>query len=186
MEKYVTVCSESGKLAGNLCSKTKKIYLSSISHKYVQCNNHEVLHLSKERKIIPINCNKSIEKTDTIFYLPPYMAYYYYKNNSKEKINYKWDKSCNTSSSSMDLIYPNNGLKIFLPKESSSRQNQIIAKAYHNNKNEKLYWFLDENYLGITKNQNHEILMLPIVGNHILKIIDSKGNNKSIKFEIID
>ena len=52
----------------------------------------------------------------------------------------------------MVLIYPNNGLKIFLPKESISKQNQIVAKAYHNNNNEKLYWFLDEDYLGTTKN----------------------------------
>ncbi len=58
-------------------------------------------------------------------------------------------------------------------------------QAAARNKNEEIFWDLDGEFLGVTRNY-HELKVSPKPGIHILTVTDSKGNSCSRRFEVID
>ncbi|HRG41842.1 MAG TPA: hypothetical protein PLC27_10585, partial [Saprospiraceae bacterium] len=83
------------------------------------------------------------------------------------------------------IIYPYDDLKIFLPKENPSESNEMVVKAYHKDKNAILYWFLDDQFVRITKSMSHELMVGAKPGSHTLTINDQWGNYDQINFEIL-
>jgi penicillin-binding protein 1C len=180
----ITVCLESGKMAGNLCKKTHQIDFQS-SHKLSQCSYHIVVNLDEEQKLISEDCNKKIFDTDTVFVLPASMEYYY----RKEHISYinipALADNCTSKNNRIDIIYPDNGVKIFLPKEGVDHKNELVSKAYHSSNNATLFWFIDDKYIATTNGRIHENVIKSEVGVHKLSVIDQDGNKESITFELL-
>lgn len=83
-----------------------------------------------------------------------------------------------------DVIYPRHGFKIYLPVDEQGYRNEIIMDATHRSANAKLYWYLNETYLGETNNY-HQMAARPAIGKHQLTIIDQKGKSVKIGFEIV-
>jgi penicillin-binding protein 1C len=141
--------------------------------------------VNQDGLIVSENCKTTTIIKDTIFVLPSYMEYYYKNANMNYKGLPAQDPSCHSASSACKIIYPYDGLKIFLPKESTDKQNDLIAKAYHREKGAKLYWFLDEDYKTETKISPHDCLLKISIGKHTLTITDQWGNKDEISFEIL-
>ena len=184
-KELITVCIESGKIAGPLCKKTHKITTDHTSFKYQPCNYHQEVLVNKEGLAVSESCADIAVRKDTIFVLPSYMEYYY----KSAHMNYlglpAHDPSCQPSSSACKIIYPYDGLKIFLPKESIDKQNDLIVKAYHREKDAKLYWFVDNDYKTLTVATPHDCVLKISVGLHKLTITDQWGNKDQVTFEIL-
>ena len=60
----------------------------------------------------------------------------------------------------------------------------MILKVKHAQPNIKVYWYLDEIYLGTT-DHIHEWSIVPEKGVHILNVVDEFSNEKKIKFNIL-
>ena len=86
---------------------------------------------------------------------------------------------------SLQMIYPKNNSKLFLPRNLDGTNNQIVFKLAHANSDALVYWHLDGKYVGQTKGFHNKVLDTS-VGNHKLTLVDSEGNEIVIKFEIID
>lgn len=185
-KEIITVCKESGKIAGPLCKKTHKITTDRTSYKYQPCQYHQEIMVNQDGHIVSENCKTTTIIKDTIFVLPSYMEYYYKNANMNYKGLPAQDPSCPSASSACKIIYPYDGLKIFLPKESVDKQNDLIAKAYHREKGAKLYWFLDEDYKTETTISPHDCLLKISIGKHTLTITDQWGNKDKISFEILN
>ena len=85
----------------------------------------------------------------------------------------------------MQIIYPKNGSKIFLPRNLDGSKNQIIFKAVHKQSDATIYWHLNGNYIGFSKKNHHKMINTSL-GIQKLTIVDENGNEKKIQFEIID
>ena len=85
----------------------------------------------------------------------------------------------------MEMVYPRAGSKIYIPKELSGNRGKLVMEAVHRNGAATIFWHLDENYLGATK-QFHQMAVDIPAGEHRLSIIDDKGEALSLEFEIIE
>ena len=185
--QIITVCRESGKLAGPLCKKIEKTRLNKTTYQFKTCNYHEVIFTSTKGLLLHTDCVDDLAVKDTLFKLPEYMEYFYIPAHPEYKVKPQEDPTCQQSNNALSIIYPNANLKIFLPKESEVKINQLIAKAYTTNNQSSIFWFLDDQFLKTTPaGEKIECLITASVGNHILMITDEKGNKDWVYFEVID
>jgi penicillin-binding protein 1C len=83
----------------------------------------------------------------------------------------------------MDLIYPNEGLKIYIPKDLNGEYSAAIFEMAHKNPAAEIYWYMDQQFLGNTK-RNHKMEIVANQGIHEFVFIDELGNTfqKNIEF----
>ena len=184
-KEIITICAESGKIAGPLCSKRQKITLDKTSFKYQQCIYHQEALMSKGGLSLSPDCLDKLAYKDTFFVLPSYMEYYYRQAHNDYRIIPANDPDCLPEGTVCRIIYPQEGLKIFLPKENAGKQNELIAKAYHRDGNAKLFWFIDSDFKTSTSKSPHDCLIKMTPGQHVLTVTDQWGNKDEIHFEII-
>ncbi|MCZ2337991.1 MAG: penicillin-binding protein 1C [Chitinophagales bacterium] len=183
--EIIRICSHSGKIAGPLCNQTKVMDVSKMSYRYVPCTWHKVVGLDAQGLALSEDCLSNAVKLDTFFTLPPYMEYYYKQAHINYRIIPAFSPACSRGEQPLKIIYPNQGVKVFLPKESVSKQQDIVMKAYHRDDKAVLYWFVNDQYIGTTNNGHHEMLFKSKKGHYQLYITDQNGHNESVKFDII-
>lgn len=75
----------------------------------------------------------------------------------------------------MKFLYPTEKSAIFLPKDFDGKQNELILKVAHSNKEPILFWSLNQQFLGTTT-ENHELAITPKEGDFTITIVDNFGN----------
>jgi penicillin-binding protein 1C len=84
----------------------------------------------------------------------------------------------------MDFIYPKAGTKIILTKNFDSKTQPVVIKVAHSQKDIKLFWYLDEKYLGSTQHF-HDMPIQAKTGSYYLSVTDENGNEIKRKLEIV-
>jgi penicillin-binding protein 1C len=59
----------------------------------------------------------------------------------------------------------------------------FVAKAATNNPDKSIFWYIDDVFIGSTS-VFHEHPILANSGKHLLTIVDTEGNSKTIEFYI--
>ena len=182
------VCAKSGDLVTGNCRNTSIELVPQNCERAKYCSYHKIIHLNSNStykvnsKCYPVNKMKHI----SWFSLPPMMSYYYKKTNPFYKEEPEAHPDCvEEQKESMQMIYPKNGSKLFLPRNLNGSENQIVFKLAHTNSDALIYWHLDGNYVGQTLGYHNRVLQTAI-GNHTLTLVDADGNEIKVKFEIID
>jgi penicillin-binding protein 1C len=85
---------------------------------------------------------------------------------------------------SLHIVYPKAGSKIYVPIAVDGQPGKVIFEAGHRKNSTRVYWHLDDYYLGETKDV-HQFSLNPPVGAHCLKLIDENGISTMVNFEII-
>ena len=85
----------------------------------------------------------------------------------------------------MQLIFPANRSKIFIPRELSGEMGKTVFKIAHREPKYSLCWHLDNEYAGTTR-FFHEMQFSPAAGSHTLTVVDEKGNRLVSQFEVLD
>lgn len=83
----------------------------------------------------------------------------------------------------MEFIYPNQQSTIYLPTGFDGHTNDLILKVAHSKPELELYWYIDEQYIGSTKDI-HDMAVLPTEGAHIITVMDELGNEIKHKITI--
>ncbi len=84
----------------------------------------------------------------------------------------------------MDLLYPRQGAMIYVPIDLSGEPGRAVFQAVHRDRGAILYWHLDENYLGQTR-EFHTMAVNPAPGPHTLLLVDGKGERLQREFEVL-
>ncbi|KAA5827557.1 penicillin-binding protein 1C [Algibacter amylolyticus] len=182
----VTICKQSGHRASPNCDDTQQKYIQISGLKTKPCPYHVLIHLDKHNTF---QVNASCEDLSNInhkswFVLPPLMAYYYKTKNPFYKPLPKYRSDCiGENSVSIDFIYPKANNSIFLPKDFDGNTNDLILKIAHSKPETKVFWYVDEKFIGSTKDI-HELAVKPTSGQHIITVVDAFGNEAKRKFEI--
>ena len=184
----INVCSESGCRASLLCPKTESVWMPTSCLNTTACPYHQTIHVTKNKKWrVDADC-ESVNNMEHItwFVLPPLIEKYYKFNhpNYKELPDFKPECLAKVSDRAFALMYPKPNSKIYVPIEIDGNVGKTIFEATHRNIGTKLYWHLDDQYIGETK-EIHQLALNPSIGKHKLMLVDENGISVSVKFEAI-
>lgn len=182
---HINVCEQSGYLATDICPK-KTVKVPAKQNFVAPCGYHKLVHLDKLKQFQVNSSCEDISKTisEPWFVLPPLMEFYYKKSHVDYSTLPPYRLDCITENSpAMEFIYPKNGSAITLAKNFNGTKNELVLKLAHAKPGTKVFWYLDDDFIGETTNF-HEIGILPKTGKHRITVVDALGNDIVLRITI--
>lgn len=182
----VATCAKSGMIAGDYCNEIDAIQIPYAGKRTEVCKYHRLVHLDQEESFQVDNSCYDLDmmKHKSWFVLTPLMEYYYQQKDPTYKELPPFRMDCQTEEESkMEFIFPKPNTKLYLPKGFDEKVNELVLKVAHSTSNVSLFWYLDNSYIGETK-EIHEIAVLPTVGRHLITVVDEQGNELKQWIEI--
>lgn len=189
--KTITVCKDDGYLAGGQCDPVD-MEIPNTSHFDKVTPYHRNIHLDNAEQFrVHSRCETvSNMRARAWFVLPPTQEFYWRQHHSEYKSLPPWRNDCLTDLLQIDedqpieLVYPNEESRIYIPMDLDGKRSRIILKAIHRNAAAVLYWHLDDEFLGETKVfHERETALEP--GLHTLSIVDKQGYHLERRFRVI-
>ena len=182
------VCSKSGQRLSAFCERADSACMTRGALKSPMCSYHKPVQLTMDGKNRVNSDCEAIAHMQTVswFVLPGMMEYYYRRNNPNYRILPAFRSDCPAAAEqrSMEFIYPQQNASLFVPREIDGQKGRVILELAHRRVQSKVYWHLDGEYLGTTTNF-HQMPVAPLPGKHSLSVVDEKGENLRIFFEIL-
>jgi penicillin-binding protein 1C len=182
------VCPQSGYLSNDFCEDADSAWIPASAYYFPQCPYHQLVHLDKTGDYrVNLSCYPKAEMQEAnAFVLPPTMEWYYRQKNPWYQGVPPYHPDCVASpEKTMQFIYPDDQMRIFVPTDLDGKQKKIVFEAVHQNRNVKIHWHLDDQYLATTVS-HHQIAVQPEIGKHVISLVDDDGNQISHRFEIIN
>ena len=184
------ICHESGYKAGTYCNKRDTLLIPISGLKSKTCPYHQLVHLNKTQTYrVSSACASPSEMVHASwFILPPAMEYYYKLRHRNYKILPSYSPECINEQElfrPMELIYPKNNAKVYIPVEIDGNRGKVIFNAAHRNPKSTIYWHLDNEYLATTTDF-HQLALNPAPGKHFITLVDEKGNRLVQQFMVLD
>jgi len=176
--REMEICSVSGFRASKNCPDTDLVNAPYGMKSMKSCDYHQTKYLSDNLDLQTCSaCWNELGATPTkLLEYPPDIAYYLRRKgafitsippHNPECSRYRAEKSSK-------IIYPNMDAKLFLPVDFNGELQKVICKVGHTSSVNKVYWYLNEEYLGETDRQ-HKMAVNFKSGWNELKIVDDLG-----------
>lgn len=182
------VCRISGYRASGLCEEKDTAWIPEQGLRTAACPFHILVHLdSAGRFQVNSECvSPSSMKNVSWFVLPPAQEWYFRTRNPFYRMLPPFRDDCAAASGhrNMELIYPRDGSVLYVPVDLDGKTGSTVFRAAHHNPEATLFWHLDQQFLGTTR-QSHQMALSPERGFHRLTLTDSNGESLSIGFEIM-
>lgn len=185
----VETCKQSGLLPSADCSETltEDVPLGNIQT--LPCTYHHRIFIDRTSgKRVTRGCAKPSEiEAQSWFVLPPVQEWYYSRIHHDYKHLPPFREGCNEPNdnlANLALIYPYANVDIYLPREVEQTRGQSVWRATHRNPQAKIYWHLNDTFLGTTVGK-HELLVSPKPGQYTLTLVDDQGESISRKIRIL-
>jgi penicillin-binding protein 1C len=123
------------------------------------------------------------------FVLPPVLEWFYQSRHLDYKPLPQYRSDCLESAAavetpSISLIYPRESGEIYVPVELDGTRGRTVFEAVHRNPDLQIYWHLDEEYLGVTRDI-HQMALDPDPGIHVLTLVDENGEQMDQTFKVL-
>ncbi|MEO5889875.1 MAG: penicillin-binding protein 1C [Ferruginibacter sp.] len=185
----VGVCRQSGYRANLDCPDIDTLFMPPNGEKVPLCAYHKMINLDQDGNFrVTEQCERpSAMQHKSWFILSPAMEYYYKQRNADYKVLPPFKAGCGLQEGgrAIELIYPQEDAKIYVPLELSGEKGSTIFTAAHRKTGAKIFWSLDDSFVGTTENF-HQIALNPSVGKHIITLVDESGAGISRQFEILE
>jgi penicillin-binding protein 1C len=183
----IDVCAHSGFPAGLDCGRITSAYIPLRAPRHNPCPycRTVALNLAGDRRIT-VESNGEDVRMEKWFVLPPAEEWYFRRWN----LDYKplpplhQGNLTETSIQSLALFNPESNAQIFIPRELDGREGRVVFNAAHRDNGERIFWHLDNIYLGETV-AFHDMEARPGAGFHTLTLVDGRGNRISRRFEVL-
>ncbi len=186
--ELVPICRNSGHRAGIYCQVTDSQWIHSNGLETEPCPYHQLVHLDKS---LAYRVHGDCEPASKIvsmpwFVLPTAMEWFYKSRNPTYLSLPPWRPDCMGGSGPkvMEMIYPRENLAIFIPRKMDGSHGQAIFEVAHRRSNVKIFWHIDDQYIGETKGV-HKMAISPGPGHHTLTLVDEEGNILQRAFEVV-
>lgn len=184
---YLPVCHESGYKAGPDCSHVDTMLVSENGKNTPLCPYHRVIHLDHTGTFRATEfCESpSAMLQKSWFTLPPTMEFYYKAKHQDYQSLPPFMPGCTPEAGrQMEIIYPEPNARIYVPLEVTGDKGKTVFTATHRNPAAKIFWHLDDTYIGTTI-QFHQMALNPSKGFHTITIVDEQGETITRRFEIL-
>ncbi|MDR1351815.1 MAG: penicillin-binding protein 1C [Treponema sp.] len=187
--RAVEVCAASGFPAGPDCEKLASAEAPRSSPALPPCPYCRTVTLSEagDRQALAEAGSSRPLVQRKWFVLPPAEEWYYRRWN----LDYRPLPPPETAESPgtpapapIALFNPEEGSQIYVPIELDGNPGRVLFTAAHRENAARVYWHLDETYLGYTE-IFHEMESRPSPGPHTLTLVDMAGNTVTRRFEIL-
>lgn len=183
------VCRESGYLAGPDCAHADTVYIPVPGHRSAACPYHQTIHTNLEGTLqVTADCLAPDQMVPAKwFVLPPAMEYYYKPRHSNYRELPPFAPDCHPEGEArvMEMIYPKDHAKIYIPLEIDGQRGRVIFNAAHRKAGSRIYWHLDDAFVGETQTFHQLALHIP-AGPHRITLVDDRGTRISQRFEILE
>ena len=181
-------CMESGWLAGELCTQTDTTYLVSGAQTPKTCSFHEQVYTDPNHlfRYSP-TCMAADAVLADYFEIPPLAESYYKRFHPSYQQMPPLHPDCIQAAGNIQdlaIIYPRNGSRIYVPYAWDKQKSKAVFSAVHRSDTAYVYWHLDKQYLGKTK-EFHQIEIDPAPGTHQLVLQDEFGSMVTTSFEVL-
>lgn len=184
----VEVCHKSGYLASRHCVERDTIMTYEKGRSSTQCPFHKPIFTdSLGAYQLSQRCASISEmKKQSWFILPPVQEWYYRKAHPDYAPLPPFRDGCQPDEflANMAFIYPVSGTKVYVPLGVSGKPQPIIFEISHRKARQKVYWYIDQTYLGSTEG-THQFAFVPDIGKHKITVTDASAESSSIWFEVV-
>jgi penicillin-binding protein 1C len=185
----ISVCKESGFKASEICNNTTTKHYPKGGEKTKQCPFHKLIHVDETGQY---RVNSNCYSVDKMKHVPWFVASpsqeYFFKQHSlfyTSLPDYLPGCVSDLTHKQLDIIYPREGFKIYVPIDQTETRSRCVFKATHKNAAATLFWYLDGSYLGSTQ-KFHQLSILPTKGHHTLQLTDNFGESVQCSFDLIE
>nr|WP_262895411.1 penicillin-binding protein 1C [Penaeicola halotolerans] len=176
------VCELSGLAAGEACMAVDTVSAPYNMKALRKCDYHQKRYFSEDGRYQ--TCSQCWSElgavSEKVTYYPPDIAFYL-----RSKGQYIDDikphyPSCPSfqSDDAIRIIYPNPSARLFLPRDYNGQVEQVVCQVGHRDNTSKIYWYLNEQYIGNTQG-THKLAVTFQQGKNELKVIDENGSEDS-------
>jgi penicillin-binding protein 1C len=182
------VCRSGGYLAGPYCPEKDTVKIPFTGVRTSVCPFHRLVHLSAdERYQVSSDCC-TVDSMHHVswFVLPPVQEWYYNRRHAGYKRMPAFRPGCEPAGQrSMDLVYPGEGVNLYIPRELKGEKGRAVFEAVHSDPDAVIYWHLDNRYITSTQ-YIHQVELLPSPGTHRIILVDENGEELVRKFEVME
>ncbi len=183
------ICKHSGQVASRNCKSTSLDWIPVTTLANQFCNFCQRTFLNaKNGRMVYQDCTESSDIVDTSYFvLPPLASYYYKQNNPTYSDIPMLDFSCQSLSTEFEILafeYPREDVTVYLPNDLSGVKEKCVFKAKHQMEDAKVFWHINNDYLGSTEDIHHMAVDLKS-GNYKLTIQDEFGMSQSHWISVI-
>jgi penicillin-binding protein 1C len=188
--KKVVLCNDSGYKASKICPNHDTAFVSIISENISTCNFHKLVFTDTSRMYqVKADCFDPNKIASTpYFILPPSQAVYYRDAHPEYRPLPPFHPDCSNlqnadNENNITIIYPLPNIVIHPIKLKSGEREKIILKANTQDQKAKLFWHLNDQYLGSTEIFHSKALNLS-KNKYSLSVMDDKGGKSKVYFEV--
>ncbi|MEL6843369.1 MAG: penicillin-binding protein 1C, partial [Bacteroidota bacterium] len=186
----VPLCRHSGHIASSICPDVDSAWVLNKGLRLEACPYHEEIFLDPSQDLqVNSECESPLDmRRQAYLILPPTMETYYRQAHPDFVPLPPFREDCLRSlppQQQLALIYPRRGTRIYLPRDLDGSLSSVVFEAAHRDPSAWLYWHLDDQYLGKTR-ELHEMAIQPEAGEHSLSIVDESGAKVNCSFEILE
>jgi len=175
----VEVCEESGMPKSQYCTKTKVLKMPKTEIMTGICPYHKKVFLDETHQYrVFADCyDIDNENFEIYFSLPPVMEWFYKKKDPLYRSMPPVMPGCNAGKQEaiMSFIYPEESATLIIPRDIKGERQSIIFEIAHRNPKKKIYWTLNDTFLGMTVNE-HQMPIDTTPGRYVLRCVDEDGN----------
>lgn len=181
------VCAQSGYQPLDICPRDS-VWAPRAAVNAPACPYHEIIHLDAGRQWrVHADCEPAAAIVHVPwFVLPPLEEYFYTKKHADYQLLPPLRPDCEAKDTRppMQLIYPRRAARIYVPVKLDGSISGTVFTVAHRNASKKIFWHLDEEFLGTTEHYHHMALQ-PAPGSHKLVLVDEDGYRLEQTFEIV-
>jgi penicillin-binding protein 1C len=181
------ICQETGFRAGAFCPK-KIIVDSPVNMKPLPiCPYHKNIFVTKDesRQVCSLCWKQGDYKNVPFLLYPPDVVQYLRERGQliSELPPHKEDCPALGNGKPLQIIYPEPDAKLWLPRDIDGKLQKISIRLAHRQKEAIIYWYLDNVYIGSTKEIHAKSLEIK-KGDHSIEVVDEQGNRDKRSFHV--
>lgn len=184
--KSIQVCAETGFVAGPNCPKKQYTLVPKSMGALKTCPYHIKYQLdSLEKQSVCSLCWDRNHHERSYLVYPPEVNYQLNLRGISYDLPPDHNPACKAIHivQNMDFIYPKDSSQIWLPRDFNGELQKVVFKLAHQKPTALVYWYLDDQYLGLTKTNHTQVLQLS-AGWHRLTATDNFGEKCKTVFQI--
>jgi penicillin-binding protein 1C len=184
----LAICRQSGHQAAPVCPDIDSVWVPRAGEQSGICPYHQLLPIHPQTGLrVSSRCLSPFQMEQAVFLvLPPRQESYYRGYHPTYQVPPKWQIGCEPweGQPSLALVYPRPQAQILLPTELDGQEGKLVLEAIHQDKHARVFWHLNEVYLGETKEIHQVAVSLP-AGIHHLTLVDESGEAIHAEFEVL-
>lgn len=182
----MVICKASGHRVGRFCPDPDTVWLPMAVRQAPDCPYHRIVYLTDAGEQVHADCYPIYAAVkDTVFVLPPHVSALYKQRHPSYAGQPVWATACQGNAvDNLQLIYPQTGASLYLPRNISGALQPAILEAVHARPSAIIYWHLDDYFIGQTK-QYHQLPVQPTAGEHRLTLVDDRGQRLESRFTVL-